>query len=340
MDSFKCLLYNPVFGYPVLSKIVFSQVVLHRLIPVRIREISRLHGPIINSICSHYLIFKPHIMSCQGQPIPSVFVTKEHDHTYIGNFMKKKYLALCESIGKPETAFIFFPRNDIITLLQEMSAISGAYTMRIYFASYKITGNTQINAIVNAGYADLMTLVFASADKHVNDLGSYFLVSPLGGVINLSKEDATTLIMHFRNFKSPILEEICRHAGRPDFQETRSLSIDLSKFTNPNGVLDEMNCQQASGITAFFGSYDKVQTFVASGTSIGWQMTVIFAWAKSTQIGTNTFNYHFDLEDTVDFGSRNHEAQPPKIIKIEEEIRGYGANTLNPCPPSNINCGI
>jgi hypothetical protein len=285
-------------------------------------------------------------MSCHNQPLPQMFVPKIIDHIVIGNFMKKKHMALSQFIGKPEAASWHYRKEDILDLMTRIEALSGASGLRFYFADYCSTGNPAVDAIVQAGNRDLLTLIFAptkdaTGDDFYIDLGKYFIISPFGGVIELTKEVAGKMANAFRSKKRKLLEQICWDAGRPDFEETISLWIGLSAWTGSRGFVGELNCQGATGLAVYFGSYDKEETFPSDGddVSVGWQLTLIFELTKTSLYDGANYNYCVDIEDTAGFKQRS---------KDEEEVSqkaGFkkffiGGNTLNPCPPSTTNCSF
>jgi len=242
-------------------------------------------------------------MSCTGKPLPLMFVGKDFDHTVIGNFQKKKWLALSQLIGKPETISLFFSTADLKALISQLTPLPKLSALKLYFASYTPTGVTELDAIVNAGFRDQLTLIFVPMDDTMTDIQQYFIISPMGGVINIPKAAAAAMAASYRQNKVPLLTAIIKDAGIPGFVESNAIWYELEKINGPKGLLNELDCQGAAGLTAFFGSYDENHV-TAKGDAVGWAMTLILEFAKTISVGGKQFTYHFDLEDTPDFGSR------------------------------------
>jgi len=274
-----------------------------------------------------------------------MFVTKDVDEKFIGNFMKKKHPALSQLIGKPETSYLYFSSADFQALINTIAAVTDsagipAVGLRIYFASYTTTGVPAINNLVNAGYNNLLTLIFVpTGDKdgagNYNDLGSqYFMIDPVnGGVISFSQADAVILRNNYLNNKRPLLQQIITDAGAgASVRETVSLWIAITAFTDAaRGFLSEMNCQGAKGITAYISSHGKGDVFPdGTNTPIDWQLSLVFCLATQiTYTDGKTYTYHFDIDDTSDYTHR--ETLPASRTK-------GGGDTLNPCPPATVNC--
>ena len=263
-------------------------------------------------------------------PKPVMFVSRDFDHKWIGNYMKKKHLALSHLIGKQETSSLYFSLGDFTDLITRISAVPGVGGVKVYFASYCPTGTAEVDAIAHAGWMDLLTLVFSATDKRANDLQeSYFMIKPLGGVLSLSKDTAQTLVTCFKTKKVPLLTTIIKDAGIPDFQETRSFWYPLSNFNGPFDIIKEMKMDGAAGITAFIGAYGEKDTAPATGQDVSWQLNVVFELVKAVKHGSTSYYYHFDLENTPDWSHR-----PDPGLGLE------GADTSNPCPPAICGSGL
>jgi hypothetical protein len=271
-------------------------------------------------------------MSCQGQPLPYMFVSKEFDNAVIGNFLKKKYPALCELIGKPESAYFYYSLEDFTALITQSLALPGAFGMRTYFASYCLTGNEAVDTIVGQDYNDRMTLIFApTGDPASNtpDLGHYYIISPMGGVIEITEPVASLLFENYKQNKRPLLEAIIKNAGKPaTFKETVSSWLPLAWLSGPRSLISEAQCQEATGIMAFLGTYDK--DYVLAGANVGWQLTFIFELTKTISFNSSSYQYVFDIEDTAGFNERS--------LLTESTLATAGFNTISPCPPAT-NCG-
>lgn len=281
-------------------------------------------------------------MSYQDQPLPTAFVSRDFDHEVIGNFLKKKYLALSQYIGKPETLALHFSADDFKDLFSRISAHPEATGLKVYFATYCLTGIPEVDDIVRAGNKDLLTLIFGCVDQDRKELECFCLVNPNGGVLELSRATADMMITEFRQNKLPLLQEIIYDAGRPEFTETNTIYYDLDKFTGPYGLIREMDNQQVTGITVFIGSYAKGYTMSGTGGAthdIGWQLTLIFEFAKTVHYNGNEYLYNFDLEDTSDFSTR----QLPPVSRSQSLGFSFnpgnfifGGDTGNPCPPPSV----
>jgi len=280
-------------------------------------------------------------MSCQGQPLPLAFVSRDFDETVIGNFMKKKYLALSQFIGKPETSVLYYSAADFNDLFNRIASQPGAAGIKVHFATWCPTGVPAVDNIVMSGYKDLLTLVFVPVDLNGKEIEKFFIVNPTGGVLELTHDAASQLVRAFLKIKLPLLQEIIYDAGRPDFTETHSLYYELEKFNGPYGLIKEMDAQGAAGMAVFIGSYAKDTTKPGPGGityPIGWQLTVIFEFAKTLNYNGIDYLYHFDIEDTGGFNTRTPApATPSKTVSPAaysvNEV--YGGDTANPCPPPN-----
>lgn len=273
-------------------------------------------------------------MSCKDHPIPPIMVGREYDDAVIGNYMRKKHLALSEFIGKPETCYLPYTATDFRSLIEQIASIPGAAGLRIYFASYWFTGVPSIDRIVQAGYKEMLTLIYAATDAKGIDLGEYYMISPFGGVFPITVAAGNVLVNAYRNFKIPLLVQIMITAGKPDFQETRSLWIELDKFTAKNGYLSEMECQQVYGVSAFIGAFPEGYRFPGMPDyDPTWQMTLVLVFIKPAFYNGTQYLWHFDIEDDPHYEHRK---------KLAGQGQGSGnlkgGDTLNPCPPST-NCG-
>jgi hypothetical protein len=260
-------------------------------------------------------------------PKPVMFVSRDLDHKWIGNYMKKKHLALSQLIGKPETTSLYFSLDNFSDLIDRISEVKGVGGVKVYFASYCLTGMGEVDAIANSGWMDLLTLVFSATDNRANDLGQYYMIKPAGGVLPLSADTARTLVRRFQNQKIPFLTTIIKDAGLPNFQETKSFYYPLSNFNGPFDIIKELKLHHAAGITAFIGSYGEGDKSPTGSLDVSWQLNVIFELAKTISQGEATYYYHFDLENTSGWSDR-----PDPALQ--------GGDTSNPCPPAVCGTGL
>jgi|GEM_PF-5501984 len=263
-------------------------------------------------------------MSCTGKPLPKMFVSGEIDHAFIGNFMKKKYPALCQCLGKPDTMSIYCSIEDFRTLVGNITGRPGAARMKAYFASF--VGSSGIFDTIPASYFGTTTLVFAPVDGREIDIENYYIIHPLGGIVEIEKTVAHEMVTYFQNKRATVLEAIAKCAGRPTtFKESKAVWYELEKLTDaPGGWLDEMNCQGANGVTICFSAYPVGATYRANNIPIGWQLTLIFLLTKVCKVNGKDYYYSFDLEDMADFQQRKDITEPP----------AGGGDTANPCPPA------
>jgi hypothetical protein len=214
----------------------------------------------------------------------------------------------------------------------------------MYFASYCRTGHADVDKIVNAGYDNLLTLIFAPTDSTPTDLGQYFIFDPNGGLLSIPKAIAKILVTAYRAVKVPLLQVIIGHCGNPSFQETQTMWLSLDKFVGSCGLLREVGCQGADGISAFIGTYPVDFCLPEGDVDVSWQLTIVFELVKEIRYFNNTpYRFIFDIEDTDGYDSRkpcnsDSDGEKKKIIH-RPSWTIYGGNTINPCPPSTSNCG-
>jgi hypothetical protein len=271
-------------------------------------------------------------MASTPPPKPLMFVPREQDHKWIGNYLKKKHLGLSHFIGKPETTSLYYSTADFTDVINRIRTIDPNGAVKLYFASYCHTGIAEIDTIAHNGWMDLMTLIFSATDAGRNDKGKYFLIKPLGGVVALSPATAKTMVLSYRSKKMPFLTTIIKDAGVGDFTETKSFSYPIANFYGDYGLIQEMDRQHAAGITAFIGSYGEKDTIGTQKVDVSWQMNLIFELVRAIQHEGTTYYYHFDLEDTPGWGDRPDAPRPGS--------RFEGGDTGNPCPPATCGDGI
>lgn len=241
-------------------------------------------------------------MSCQGKPLPEMFTPREYDNTVIGNFLKKKHYALSELIGKQESLYYYYSISDFEQLIDAIASTPNAGGVRIYFASYCSSGAPEIDALVQSGFKDLLTLLFAPTDSNKTDLGPFYLIKPGGGLTTVPLDTADAMVSAYQKIKIPFLQEIIYKSGITDFRETKSMWYSLPKLNGPFGILAEMKDQGADGIVAILGTYAK--DYAIQGVKVGWQMTVVFELTSSILFDNVTYRYSFDIEDTGGFCER------------------------------------
>lgn len=267
--------------------------------------------------------------NCENQPIPVMFEKKEKDYTEMGIYLERKHPALSHLIGKPETIYLYYSAVDFTNLLDAIANTPGATGVRIYFASYcnipfLQTGSKDINAIISSGFADLLTLIFAPGqDKNDPDIGSNcYMVNPTtGGVFTITSDIKNVLTNQYLNVKLPLLEAIINNR---DFHETKYMWLSLDDLNGKCSLRSEIECEGASGVSAFIGCFkkDKVLTF---GGKVGYQLTIIFELAKIIKYNNIDYIYHFNIEDDAKSYNNRQKLPPP-------QSRGF--DTINPCPPT------
>jgi hypothetical protein len=264
------------------------------------------------------------IMSCSTKPLPLMFVGRDVDHAFIGNFMKKKYYALCQSLGSVDNTCIYCSTGDFKTLVETISTRPDAIRMKAYFASLV---DPSLFTTIPTSYFGTTTLVFCAVNSKELDVEDYYTISPVGGIIPLTKDSAHLMVKYFQDNRAVYLQQVAQAAGRPSgFKETKAVWYEIKKLTDsPGGWLDELNCQGAIGTTICLAAYPvkSVYPFASpNGTPIDWQLTLIFLLTKKTQTSPERF-YCYDLEDLPDYDARFNLTDPP----------AGGGDTANPCPP-------
>lgn len=68
-------------------------------------------------------------------PLPFFFVGKTLTNQRISNFLATKHAILSEGLGKTDTKSVWYTRDHIAQLLEEMNR-SGADGLRVYFGAY------------------------------------------------------------------------------------------------------------------------------------------------------------------------------------------------------------
>jgi hypothetical protein len=268
-----------------------------------------------------------------------MFVSKDYDHCVIGNYLKKKHNPLSQLIGKPEATAIYIAKADFDDLIMQALA-AGAAGLRMYFASYCSTGYAPVDKISAAGFDKMMTLIFAPTDSTITDLGQYYIFNPGGGLVNIPKPIGSMLVAAYRGIKIPLLTAILTDCGKPKFTETHTMFLEIEKLHGPCGIIREMHCQNATGIAIFFGCYPIGFHLPGSSADVSWQMTVIFEFTRTVRyLGNTPYTYVFDVEDTDGYGGRKTANGEPAPTPTKFPTSVAGANTINPCPPSDKNCG-
>lgn len=261
-------------------------------------------------------------MSNLNVALPLMFVTKDFDHAVIGNFMKKKHAGLTALIGKQESTYFNYSAADFTTLISNIAAVTGAVGTRFYLASYALTGEADVDAIVNNGYSSMLTLVVCPYDVNGVLMQHYYIINPAGGVLTISTNAANTLINAYQTTKLPFLQAMATAAGATNFVETKALSLPLDRWNGQYGFLNELTNQPADSISAFLGAYDKGYTLPGTTFDVSWQLTLVFCLVKNVSYNGNTYLHHYDIEDTPEYPTRTPAPAPS------------GGDTLNPCPPA------
>lgn len=69
-------------------------------------------------------------------PLPYFFIGKAQATARIGQFIAGKHKTLSAELGRPDTKHVWYSREHLITLLEEMDFL-GASGLRIYFGEYE-----------------------------------------------------------------------------------------------------------------------------------------------------------------------------------------------------------
>ena len=75
-------------------------------------------------------------METEFKPLPSFFINQDVVDQRTSEFTANKYNLLCASLGKPDTKSIWYSRDHIATLLDEIDH-AGGDGLRIFFATYE-----------------------------------------------------------------------------------------------------------------------------------------------------------------------------------------------------------
>src|SRR5258708_14956625 len=114
--------------------------------------------------------------SCQGNPIPKMWVPKFFSKRRKEWYLINKYPALCDYLSRPETIWLLYKQNRFITLLSNILT-NETNGLRIYFASYP--DENQPN--VPTGFGNLITLIFSptiqNGSKIYADRGDFYLLN-------------------------------------------------------------------------------------------------------------------------------------------------------------------
>jgi hypothetical protein len=80
------------------------------------------------------------------RPLPFFFLSSTTIITRITNYLNLKYKVLSETIGKQETKCIWYSKEHIIQLLEEIEAVNGD-GVRFYLGSYEATNENSPNQL-------------------------------------------------------------------------------------------------------------------------------------------------------------------------------------------------
>lgn len=76
-------------------------------------------------------------METEIKPLPSFFISQNIGDERISQFLNGKYIQLSTSLGRPDTRSIWYSRNHIAALLDEIDH-AGGDGLRIFFATYEL----------------------------------------------------------------------------------------------------------------------------------------------------------------------------------------------------------
>lgn len=251
------------------------------------------------------------------------FVSRDDDHAFIGNFMKKKHPVLSRCIGKTDTLSIYCTTEKFAELLGKIAPDVSVIRMKVYFATF-CTLSGPVAGIPEA-YRDTTTLIFVPVDTSQKDVERYFIIHPVDStIIELPKDLADTMVKYFQDNRIPLLQEVA-YSCRKDFVESKAVWWEIEKLNDPNtGFLGELQCQGATGVSFHLGAYPVTKMYADAGTKkpVGLQLTLIMLPAEKIAFGGEEYLFYFDIEDTAGFGQRK------PLMSI-----GSG-DTVNPCPPA------
>ena len=269
---------------------------------------------------------------CEKTPIPRMWELKGIGENRAKDFIKIKYPLLCDAIGKSDVPSIFYKRSDFENMINFFKGKGAAY-LRVYLASYEEEGTEK----VPAGYGRLMTLIFAPVKEDEKDMGTYYTISPFEPFDPVNSEISETIkenwIKYYTKNKleTKLNGTIDKHADN-DYNgkksDTRSL---LYPMENILQLIEEMICQKASGIEAFFASY----TDKGREGDGHFKKRLLVQWELTELIGSR--HYVFNIEDRRDWRNRKPAINSTeKLKKINWKILDFNHGALCPnyCPPT------
>jgi hypothetical protein len=235
-----------------------------------------------------------------------MYVPKTTTQARLNYFMKEKYLKLRKVIGKYDSSNTFYSASAFTAMLNYFFGTLHANGVRIYFASYGPEGT----ASVPADYGRLLTLIFAPTDNaSLTDIGLYYTIAP-GGTFDpvssqLDRELASSWVLNYQSSKLPILNTTLSDPNG----DTKSLHYTKMQLLD---LRDEIKCQCASGIKAYFCAIPPEET--------EYKQRLILHFILTNMLGRDEVD--FFIEDRCGWDER--------------EIGG-NFDTGNPCPPAT--CG-
>ena len=271
-----------------------------------------------------------------------IHVSKQYDHAIMGDFGKKKHMALSQFAGNHQPDYWFFSLDNFKELLSQLGDAPG---VRVYLANYIPTGFDPVDAVVQRGYLNTLTLIFTATDANNEDLSKkdpdtpYFLITPPelnykgdytdGELITLTKGVAATMVKHYQDKTIPFLTALNKHVKRfykkdptAMYGETKSMTYNLEHFKGT--IYEDIQNVNVKGVTAFLGSFTEENK--PEDPKLVGQTEIIFGYASSFSYAGKLYYFHFDIEECPGF-SEGFPTNPGEITN--------GNNTVNPCPPND-----
>jgi hypothetical protein len=139
------------------------------------------------------------------KPLPWFFIGKEASSQRVTNFQKQKLPLLTESLGKPDTQSIWYSKEHISSLLEEINHLGGD-GLRIYFGAYDTSHETfggQLCLIMAATKELKIGEKISHKDVSIENESDFVERSTLSRDFNISSNDNSAATSKDFNYGSP-----------------------------------------------------------------------------------------------------------------------------------------
>lgn len=213
----------------------------------------------------------------------------------IGNYIKMKHPMLSGIIGKQETAYIFYSKEEFLSILDSVNDCRPT-GLRVYFADYVLLPDRDSdaadnNSLMPTGMEDTLTLIFAptrSNGETETETGDYFILDPGGNTVNLRDHEgvADRWINDFHVTKYLPLNDMLQSIDTSLF-ESNSIWYDNGRISELRTFLNTDDAYEVEGIMAFFGAYHLADPDAENNPNRG-RLTILFAFMS----GYNNYYYY------------------------------------------------